>query len=128
MRVRPLKLSLLLGLLALANGLGCTKKVNKETAKLSVTFRASQSTLAVQGNGAAAIDRAGISQDGRYVAFTSKATNLVPNDNNNASDVFYRDNLMKTTICVSVMNSSKRCCTALPKASSPDTCVICVPS
>jgi Tol biopolymer transport system component len=67
-----------------------------------VTFRASQNTSSIQGNGAASIDRAGISKDGRYVAFTSKATNLVPNDLNNASDVFYRDNLLKTTVCVSV--------------------------
>src|SRR5262249_34006220 len=32
-----------------------------------------------------------ISADGRFVAFTSSAVNLVPNDTNNASDVFVRD-------------------------------------
>src|SRR5208283_3001809 len=31
-----------------------------------------------------------ISADGRYVAFDSIATNLVPNDNNSAQDVFLR--------------------------------------
>jgi len=102
MHARSVRCLLVAGLLLLANGLGCTKKVNKDAATLAVTFRASQSTSSVQGNGAASIDRAGISSDGRYIAFTSKATNLVPNDLNNASDVFYRDNLMKTTICVSV--------------------------
>lgn len=32
-----------------------------------------------------------ISNDGRYVAFSSFATNLVPGDSNNATDVFVRD-------------------------------------
>lgn len=102
MYARSGRFFLIAGLLLLAHGLGCSKKVNNETAVLAVTFRASQTTSAVQGNGSAVIDRAGISSDGRYIAFTSKATNLVPNDLNNAADVFYRDNLMKTTVCVSV--------------------------
>jgi len=34
-----------------------------------------------------------ISTDGRYVAFASEATNLVPNDTNNTSDVFVTDRL-----------------------------------
>jgi len=33
----------------------------------------------------------GISADGRYVAFASAATNLVPGDTNNAADIFMRD-------------------------------------
>jgi Tol biopolymer transport system component len=36
-------------------------------------------------------DRASISADGRYVAFTSLADNLVPEDTNFASDIFVRD-------------------------------------
>src|SRR6187549_1735763 len=102
MHARSGRWLLVAGLLLLTNGIGCSKKVNKESATLAVTIRASQNTSSIQGNGAAVFERAGISQDGRYVAFTSKATNLVPNDLNNASDVFYRDNLMKTTVCVSV--------------------------
>src|SRR6187549_2781605 len=102
MHARSGRWLLVAGLLLLTNGIGCSKKVNKESATLAVTIRASQNTSSIQGNGAAVFERAGISQDGRYIAFTSKATNLVPNDLNNASDVFYRDNLMKTTVCVSV--------------------------
>jgi len=34
-----------------------------------------------------------LSHDGRYVVFTSRASNLVPNDNNRAMDVFVRDRL-----------------------------------
>jgi Tol biopolymer transport system component len=43
-----------------------------------------------------------ISGDGRFVAFQSVASNLVPNDTNNVSDVFVRDRLLGTTTLVSV--------------------------
>ncbi|MEG4349400.1 calcium-binding protein [Microcoleus sp. LAD1_D5] len=43
-----------------------------------------------------------ISGDGRFVVFTSSATNLVPGDTNNAQDVFVRDLLTNTTTRVSV--------------------------
>ncbi len=44
----------------------------------------------------------GLSRTGRYVAFSSEATNLVPGDTNNASDVFVRDRGTGTTERVSV--------------------------
>lgn len=43
-----------------------------------------------------------ISADGRYVAFTSAATNLISGDNNSSSDVFVRDLQAGTTKLVSV--------------------------
>jgi hypothetical protein len=43
-----------------------------------------------------------ISADGRFVAFTSFAPNLVTNDTNGASDIFVRDRLTGTTERVSV--------------------------
>ncbi|MFB4308557.1 TolB family protein [Actinomadura sp. GTD37] len=43
-----------------------------------------------------------VSADGRYVAFTSEASNVVPDDTNEASDVFVRDRRAKTTTRVSV--------------------------
>jgi Tol biopolymer transport system component len=43
-----------------------------------------------------------VSSDGRYVAFSSWASNLVPGDANDASDVFVRDLLTGTTTLVSV--------------------------
>jgi Tol biopolymer transport system component len=43
-----------------------------------------------------------ISADGRFVAFTSFATNLVPSDINNQGDIFVRDTLINTTTLVSV--------------------------
>ena len=43
-----------------------------------------------------------ISADGRYVAFASCATNLVPGDTNNKSDVFIRDLFSNTIVRASV--------------------------
>ena len=43
-----------------------------------------------------------ISDDGRYVAFSSRATTLVPGDTNNAEDIFVQDRLTGTTERVSV--------------------------
>ncbi len=48
---------------------------------------------------------AAISADGRFVAFQSVATNLVPGDGNAQSDVFVRDRLSGTTERVSVSTS-----------------------
>ncbi|MFO0981303.1 MAG: hypothetical protein U1E76_06025 [Planctomycetota bacterium] len=45
---------------------------------------------------------AAISADGRYVAFASDATNLVPGDSNGASDIFLHDTRFAITIRVSV--------------------------
>ncbi|MEI6501627.1 MAG: Ig-like domain-containing protein [Armatimonadota bacterium] len=46
-----------------------------------------------------------ISADGRYVAFSSYATNLVAGDFNHANDVFIRDRTAGTTTRVSLTNS-----------------------
>ena len=46
-----------------------------------------------------------ISADGRYVAFSSSASNLVADDNNGVSDVFVRDRDAGTTERVSVSSS-----------------------
>ena len=43
-----------------------------------------------------------ISADGRFVAFSSGASNLVPGDTNNTGDIFVRDRLTNTTTLVSV--------------------------
>jgi Tol biopolymer transport system component len=43
-----------------------------------------------------------ISADGRFVAFTSVASNIVPGDTNNSFDIFVRDRLTNTTTRVSV--------------------------
>src|SRR4028118_367972 len=45
---------------------------------------------------------ASISADGRFVAFSSEASNIVPGDTNNYADIFVRDRLTNTTTRVSV--------------------------
>jgi YD repeat-containing protein len=49
-----------------------------------------------------------ISEDGCCVAFSSNATNLVDNDTNNATDIFVRDRLLRTTKRVSVDSSGNQ--------------------
>jgi cold shock CspA family protein len=65
-----------------------------------LTERVSLDSSGNQGNG----DSAGraVSDDGRYVAFDSYATNLVADDTNGARDVFVRDRQTGTTERVSV--------------------------
>ena len=48
-----------------------------------------------------------VSADGRFVAFTSDAANLVPGDTNGVSDVFRHDRVTGTTIRVSVAGGSE---------------------
>lgn len=66
----------------------------------NTTTRVSVDSGGAQGNGACT-DPA-ISPDGRYVAFCSAASNLVPGDDNGTVDVFVRDTLANTTTRVSV--------------------------
>jgi Tol biopolymer transport system component len=49
-----------------------------------------------------------ISPDGRWVAFESEATNLVPGDTNGVRDVFVRDRLAGTTQRVSVSSTGEQ--------------------
>lgn len=98
-----------LGCLFLAWGnASCSRKVDSQPVSPIVTVRVSISTGGAQGNApvgnpaAGIFDRADISDDGRFVAFSSSASNVVPNDTNNAADVFLRDNRLRTTTLVSV--------------------------
>ena len=47
-------------------------------------------------------NQSSVSNDGRYVAFSSDGTNLVAGDTNNTQDVFVRDLVDQTTIRISV--------------------------
>jgi Tol biopolymer transport system component len=64
------------------------------------TVRASVSTAGVEGNSDSRY--AAISGDGRYVAFSSYASNLVSSDMNGDEDVFVYDRVANTTTRVSV--------------------------
>jgi Tol biopolymer transport system component len=75
--------------------------------------RASTSTGGASGNGLSY--SAAINSDGRYVGFTSLATNLIPGDTNGAADAFVRDRQLGTTERVSLnsaggqLNSNSGC-------------------
>jgi Ca2+-binding RTX toxin-like protein len=67
----------------------------------NTTTRVSVDSAGNQGNYSSWFDLS-ISANGQFVAFTSNATNLVPGDNNNLSDIFVRDLSTNTTTRVSV--------------------------
>jgi Tol biopolymer transport system component len=70
----------------------------------ATTERISVSASGAQADGAS--EGVAISEDGRFVAFASAATNLVtPADTNNVWDVFVRDRLNSTVLCASVSTS-----------------------
>ena len=68
--------------------------------RAGVTTRVSVNSTGEQANGYSY--ETSISADGRWVAFSSEATNLVPGDTNDAEDVFVRDRMTGTTQRVSV--------------------------
>ncbi|HXZ56701.1 MAG TPA: hypothetical protein VEG40_03860 [Gaiellaceae bacterium] len=70
------------------------------------TQRVSVSSAGRQANGES--DVAAISTHGRYVAFSSLASNLVPRDTNHNEDIFVRDRRTGKTQRVSVSSSGKQ--------------------
>jgi Tol biopolymer transport system component len=70
--------------------------------KTGTTERVSVSSLGVQADGPS-VDPF-ISADGRYVQYTSHATNLVPGDTNGVTDGFVYDRVTKTTTRVTLGN------------------------
>jgi hypothetical protein len=63
---------------------------------------ASISTRGASENAPSWVGSGPLSYDGRFVAFFSDASNLVPGDGNRASDVFVRDRRARRTGLVSV--------------------------
>jgi len=70
------------------------------------TRRVSVSTPGVQANGRS--DEPTISADGRYVAFSSTATNLARGDTNGASDIFVRDRATGVTRRVNLSSRGRQ--------------------
>ncbi|MBI4511770.1 MAG: PD40 domain-containing protein [Deltaproteobacteria bacterium] len=69
--------------------------------------KASISSTGEHGNGEC-LDPISISSDGRFVAFASNATNLVPGDTNQRGDVFVHDLKDRKTVRVSVATGGKQ--------------------
>jgi Tol biopolymer transport system component len=72
---------------------------SKKTTRVSVDSRGRE------GNGVSV--HHGISFDGRYVAFSSNASNLVENDTNGLSDIFVQDRKTGQTTRISVASESQ---------------------
>jgi Tol biopolymer transport system component len=70
------------------------------------TTRVSVAANGRQANGDS--EQVAISADGRYLAFESAASNLVPHDTNNLPDIFLRDRKTGRTTRVSVTSSGKQ--------------------
>ncbi|MEL6903782.1 MAG: hypothetical protein AAFP22_00160 [Planctomycetota bacterium] len=67
------------------------------TVRVSVTASGAQSAGPTQPE----LRGVALSEDGRFIAFTSRAADLVPGDGNGLEDVFLRDTLLGTTVRVS---------------------------
>src|SRR4028119_1996696 len=72
----------------------------------NTTTRVSVDSAGNQGNNASG--NPSISADGRFVAFNSGASNIVPGDTNNNNDIFVRDTLTNTTTLVSSDSAGKQ--------------------
>ncbi|MBX3056334.1 MAG: PD40 domain-containing protein [Anaerolineae bacterium] len=70
------------------------------------TIRASVSSGGGQGN--AASSRPAVSADGRYIAFSSDAANLVSGDTNGVRDIFVYDRVANTTQRVSIRTGGEQ--------------------
>ena len=82
---------------------GNVSAVATDAGSAADTTRASTASDGTQGD--AASNQAAVSADGRWVAFTSAADNLVAGDTNGATDIFVHDRLTGTTERVSVSSS-----------------------
>src|SRR5690348_9023637 len=71
-----------------------------------ITSRVSLSSTGRQANGGSGTPA--LSADGRFVAFVSSGSNLVPGDTNGQGDVFVRDRLTGLTRRLSVSSGGKQ--------------------
>ena len=88
-----------------ANDSNGTEDVFVRDLSTGTTHRVSVSSAGAQTNDTGDSFDASISGNGRFVAFTSWAWNLVPNDTNGYRDVFVRDRSSGTTRRVSVSSA-----------------------
>ncbi len=90
------------------------------------TTRVSVSSAGIQGDGfVEGSSTPSISADGRFVAFASGASNLVPGDTNNQKDVFVHDRQTGATTRVSVSSADDKSGGCWSSNSSPSLSVDC---
>lgn len=76
------------------------------TQRVNLTFSGGESIGDFPGEGVHSDYPVAISESGRFVAFVSRAADLVPGDSNGVEDVFVRDLLLQTTEIVSVSSGN----------------------
>lgn len=88
---------------------GCENRVTTQAPFVLTTVRVSLNSVGDQGTAEVVNpvtvthnERPGISDDGRFIVFSSKAPNIVTGDVNLVSDVFLRDNMTRATTLISV--------------------------
>lgn len=86
----PLAVGVLAGGAEPASAAGLPTRVNVSTANVAANNTSG---------------RVAVSSNGRYVAFESRASNLIANDTNGKQDIFVRDRISKTTTRVSLTNA-----------------------
>jgi len=96
-----------------SNATNLVKNDNNETTDIFIHNRQTGETTLVslgsdgqQGNDASF--NVALSADGRYVAFSSRASNLVDNDTNEVEDIFVHDRQTNETVRVSVNTSGQQ--------------------
>ncbi|HXE74796.1 MAG TPA: hypothetical protein VNN18_04035 [Candidatus Xenobia bacterium] len=77
------------------------------TERVSVPNLADQGTLGTEANSTSFFGARSLSLRGRYVVFSSSASNLVLNDTNNLADVFVHDRQTGQTVRVSVAGGTQ---------------------
>ncbi len=85
-----------------ANDTNGTTDVFLHDLQAGTTTRVSVTAAGAQGDTLLGNSDAALSADGRYVAFVSRATNLVAGDTNGVRDIFVRDTVGNTTTRVSL--------------------------
>lgn len=83
----------------------CLSLMLASGAMASETERINLSSAEVQSSGPA-FPTSFVSPDGRFVVFSTNSNGLVPQDTNNASDVYVRDRLLGTTALISLPDPS----------------------
>jgi Tol biopolymer transport system component len=88
--------------------------------RIADTFEIASLTSSGQQALTGSSDEASISADGRYIAFRSSASDLVPGDTNGSMDIFIRDRQGSTTLASNTTDSAQSNDNSFSPAISPD--------
>ncbi len=93
-------------------------RIDRTTVRVSLTSSGAQASYPARRFAGSEV---AVSRTGRFIAFTSRATNLVPDDSNGRQDVFVRDIRRGVTVRVSVRSGGGEVC----RGARPDRVLPC---